>query len=234
MRRALVVMALLPALSACGIGRCYKPYDVKSGDTVGSVASRFDIPPEELRRLNKMDRGYELHAGDRIFIPCEYVEGKPAKEQAKSAPSPHAPIAPPAPKSGQGAKEERKAPAPPASVRFAWPVEGEVVRGFTDGKDASGNGLDLKAQAGGSVRAAAEGKVEYAGTPANAYGPMVLISHDDGFYTVYSRLGSIAVKKGDSVAGSKVIATAGTEGYVHFEVRAGKRAVDPVLYLPKR
>lgn len=236
MRRVLLLAMTLPVLASCGIGRCYKPYDVKSGDTVSSIASRFDISAEELRRLNRMERDYELHSGDRLFIPCEYVEGKSAKAQVKTAPTPHTQTAPTAAPSQdrERKEEERGAPAPSPSVRFTWPTDGEVVRGFKDGKDASGNGLDLKASAGGTVRAAAAGKVEYAGTPANAYGPMVLISHEDGFYTVYSRLGSIAVKKGESVQKSKAIASAGTEGYIHFEVRAGRKAVDPVLYLPKR
>lgn len=232
MRAAILALIVAPLIAACGIGRCYKPYDVKSGETVGSVSSRFDMSQEELRRLNRMDSGYELHAGDRLFIPCEYSETKQDKQQSAKAPAPSAPVI--SSKQDAPKKEDPKTSAPPPSVRFSWPVDGQVVRGFTDGKDASGNGLDLKSPAGGSVRAAASGRVEYAGTPANAYGPMILLSHEDGFYTVYSRLGSISVKKGESVPNLKVIGSAGTEGYIHFEVRAGRRAVDPVLYLPKR
>lgn len=227
---ALLIFILL---TGCGIGKCFEAYDVGRGETIGSVSSKFDMSPDQLRKINHIESDYELHPGDRIFIPCENYAAKPGKaKNADPPPRPHAPAA--QPKKELSRSEAGDKPAAGAFARFAWPLEGEVVRGFTDGRDASGNGLDLKAEPGASMRAGGDGRVEYAGTPANAYGPMVLVSHDGGYYTVYSRLGSISVKKGDKVTMGRVIGSAGSEGYVHFEVRAGRKAVDPLLYLPKR
>lgn len=245
--RAALCAALFSALllTGCGIG-CYKTYYVGRGEDIDEVCSRFEMTPDQLRKENHIEPGYELKSGDRIYIPCSNYEKKDKKKGDASKKSADADLPKPAaPKGGhlpgakpplstEGGRESAKAPTPSASVRFAWPIEGEVLRGFSDGRDAAGNGLDVKASAGGSVRVAGNGKVEYAGTPANAYGPMILVSHGDGFYTVYSRLGAITVKKGQSLEKGALIGTAGAEGYIHFEVRSGKKAVDPVLYLPKQ
>lgn len=126
------------------------------------------------------------------------------------------------------------AAAPTGEARFRWPLAGQVVRGFSEGKDAAARGLDIKASPGRTVRAAGDGVVTYAGTLVPAYGPMVIVAHDGGFHTVYARLGSIEVSVGQRLAAGNPVGQSGQDNYIHFEVRQGETARDPLLYLPRR
>ena len=71
----------------------------------------------------------------------------------------------------------------------------------------------------------------------NGYGYTVVISHGNGFTTLYAHQSTIAVSSGESVAGGDVIGYVGSTGWstgphLHFEVRVDGVAVDPALYLP--
>ena len=77
----------------------------------------------------------------------------------------------------------------------------------------------------------------YSGNALLGFGNMVLLRHANGYMTAYAHNETISVKRGDSVRRGQVIATVGSTGNVaapqlHFEIRKGKRAVDPAKYLP--
>lgn len=97
------------------------------------------------------------------------------------------------------------------------------------------SGVDLGADYGSSVLAAASGKV-IATDRADGYGDYVVILHDDGSQTRYSYLGTVLVKAGDFVLQGETIATAGVSGNsagigCHFELRIDGVIVDPLEYL---
>jgi murein DD-endopeptidase MepM/ murein hydrolase activator NlpD len=86
------------------------------------------------------------------------------------------------------------------------------------------------------VRAAGSGIVAYAGNELKGYGNLVLIRHDGGWVTAYAHNKELFVNRGDSVNRGDVIANAGQTGsvtspQVHFEVRKGATAVDPMKHL---
>jgi murein DD-endopeptidase MepM/ murein hydrolase activator NlpD len=121
---------------------------------------------------------------------------------------------------------------------FTWPVRGEIVSRFGARADGSRNdGIDIAAKQGAPVRAARSGRVHYAGNQLKSYGNMVLIKHDDGWWTLYAHTDQILVREGEAVKKGDVIARVGASGDVakpllHFEMRQGKKAVDPLRYLP--
>lgn len=120
-----------------------------------------------------------------------------------------------------------------------WPVNGKVISGFGPKSGGLANdGVNIAAKEGASVRAAAAGKVAYVGHAIAGYGNMVLIRHQDGKSTTYAHLAKITVKKGAQVRGGEVIGQVGRTGNVasaqlHFGVHAGKKAVDPLKFLPQ-
>ena len=88
----------------------------------------------------------------------------------------------------------------------------------------------------GGVRAAADGVVAYSGNELKGYGNLVLIRHEDGYVTAYAHASELFVKRGDTVKRGDVIAKAGQTGSVsspqlHFEVRKGAVALDPMKFL---
>jgi murein DD-endopeptidase MepM/ murein hydrolase activator NlpD len=132
------------------------------------------------------------------------------------------------------------APAQPedtGSTKFAWPVQGHIIEGYGGSVHGERNdGINIATQDGAPIRAAAAGTVTYTGNELKGYGNLVLIRHDNGYVTAYAHAGSIKVSRGDVVERGQVIGTAGETGDVdrpqlHFEIRKGVQAVDPIQYL---
>ncbi len=102
-------------------------------------------------------------------------------------------------------------------------------------------GIDLAVDEGVPVKAAADGKVIFAGEGAT-YGNLVKVDHGNGIETRYAHNSVLKVKTGDFVRRGQVIALAGHTGrvrgnpgdHLHYEVRIDARAVDPRIYLPDR
>jgi murein DD-endopeptidase MepM/ murein hydrolase activator NlpD len=116
-------------------------------------------------------------------------------------------------------------------------VQGQVVGRY--GPVAGGtqnDGLNIKAAEGTPVLAADSGTVAYVGNELRGYGNLILIKHADGWMTAYAHNAQILVTRGQKVQRGQVVARVGatgavTEPQLHFEVRRGSRALDPMDYL---
>jgi murein DD-endopeptidase MepM/ murein hydrolase activator NlpD len=92
-------------------------------------------------------------------------------------------------------------------------------------------GIDVAQAYGQDVRAAAAGRVVFAGDQG-AYGTMIVIDHPGGRQTRYAHLAVSGVQPGDRVDVGEVIGKSGNSGHstgphLHFEVLEAGRAVDP-------
>ncbi|HEX5263025.1 MAG TPA: LysM peptidoglycan-binding domain-containing protein [Phenylobacterium sp.] len=129
--------------------------------------------------------------------------------------------------------------------RFQWPLKGDLLSDFGVKPTGQRNdGVNIRAEAGAPVRAAADGDVVYAGDQVPGFGNLVLIKHADGWVTAYGHLSRVDVKMQQRVSQGQQIGQAGSTGgvpepQVHFEVRYAPnpleraRPVDPKLVLPK-
>ena len=117
------------------------------------------------------------------------------------------------------------------------PVNGEITAYFGEhGGNWSGghHGVDFGVKEGTPVLSAAGGVVTLAGWNG-VYGKCVIISN--GVYEfLYGHLSEIAVKEGDKIPAGKIIGYSGDTGkstgpHLHFEIREGGRAIDPLLWL---
>jgi murein DD-endopeptidase MepM/ murein hydrolase activator NlpD len=111
---------------------------------------------------------------------------------------------------------------------------GNRVDPFT-GANSFHEGVDLCAPRGTPVFAPADGVVRFAANRAG-YGLTIAVDHGNGVTTWFAHVGSIKVSNGQSVKRGQTIATVGTSGratapHVHYEVRQGGKAVDPVPYI---
>ncbi|MEI4487270.1 M23 family metallopeptidase [Frigidibacter sp. MR17.14] len=96
-------------------------------------------------------------------------------------------------------------------------------------------GVDLAGAYGSPIYATADGTVTRAGW-MNGYGNMVEIKHDFGFETVYGHMSKIRVSVGDRVSRGEQVGDMGSTGrstgtHLHYEVRPGGNAVDPMTYI---
>jgi murein DD-endopeptidase MepM/ murein hydrolase activator NlpD len=171
-----------------------------------------------------------------IAFPSPAAPPQGNRTQGKLSRPAAEPATPPAePDEKEGAAEAE----PPArsTGHFPWPVRGRVLAGYGETKEGGHNaGINIAASRGAPVRAVDGGVVAYAGNEIRGYGNLVLVKHPSGFISAYAHLDELLVKRGDTVGRGQVIAKVGNTGGVsepqlHFELRRGKKAVDPREFL---
>lgn len=137
-----------------------------------------------------------------------------------------------------GEKNDETSPA--ASARkgsFVWPVPGRVTARF--GRQPNGmvyNHIRITTRDHAQIVAAASGTVIFS-APLRDFGETIIIKHPDDFATVYTHLGSRAVKADTRIEKGAIIGLVGKsekkgEGYINFEIRQQNKAKNPLLFLP--
>ena len=96
-------------------------------------------------------------------------------------------------------------------------------------------GVDFAAPSGTPLYATADGVVTYAGW-SSGYGRLVKIQHEFGIETRYAHLSKLRVKVGQRVSHGDRIGDMGATGrvtgvHLHYEVRVGGKAVNPMIYI---
>ena len=201
------------AASAChGVIAGY--YCVKPNDTLQSVAFAFGRTARDVAQWNSLEENAPLHAGQTLRMgPPDWRawhDGASAQAQPSAG-----------------------AVSASASSRFVWPVSGVIVREF--GADGA-RGIEITGHAGTPIRAAAPGRVVYAGDSIKAYGLMVIVKHENGYVTAYGNNRRLLVAEGDPVQQGASIAEMGAradgQALLQFEMREGGKPVDPLAHLP--
>lgn len=211
---------------------------VRRGESLYSIARQYNVDVTSLSRVNNLQTPYSLSPGQKLLLPASVSSAAGSATAASSKATANA-----AQNTSKRTSYQRPAESytPPASTRktkFMWPVNGTVVSGFGNlGSGRKNDGINIKAALGTAVKAADSGTVAYAGNELKGFGNLILIKHSDGWITAYAHCDRLFVKKGQKVARGEKIATVGSSGSVttpqlHFEVRAGKKAVNPRSYLP--
>jgi lipoprotein NlpD len=155
--------------------------------------------------------------------------GTAAQKQPETVPRKPATEKKPAAKSAGSAK--------PVKGLFAWPVQGKVINKFGTRGQKVYKGIEIGVPSGTRVSAAASGKVIYSGNAIPGYGNLVILEHSDSYFSVYGYNQKNLVKMDDFVGQGDEIALSGVppsgqSARLHFEIRKGKSAVNPILYLP--
>ena len=128
--------------------------------------------------------------------------------------------------------------------RLDWPVDGNIIYQFgrlvnPNNTTTRWNGIGIAAAEGTPVKAVAAGVVALVDESFGTYGRTVVIQHGGNDYSIYSSLGKISVAKGMRITKGQAIGTVGKsdpdmEPHLHFEMRPGQRAVDPLEWLRSR
>lgn len=199
--------------------------------------------------------------GDTLDQPVSGSAAIADRPSAQPTPRPAAkPSDPPAAASARletapsAAPSVQPAPTPtpaPAPLVFTWPVKGEIVAGFsvealaynqTMGDWRTHNGLDIAADRGAQVLAAAAGTVS-ALYQDDLMGTVVEIDHGQGLVSQYANLAATpTVKVGDAVSTGTIIGSvggtaaleSGLASHIHYALLKEGYPVDPADYLPQR
>jgi len=205
-------------------------YTVKRGDTLYSIALEHGHEYRELAQWNSLDDPTKISVGQvlRVSPPpgpppqpaVSLGQGRSSGGRIESRPIASVPEQKAAP------VEQPKLELGP--LTFAWPVKGKVVAGFAEPRQ---KGIDIAGKSGDPVIASAAGRVTYVGSGIPGLGKLIVIKHDQGYLTVYAHNRELLVKEQQSVTRGQKIAELGDK--LHFQIRKGSAAVDPMLYLPR-
>jgi len=222
-------------------GRYHK---VMRGDTVASIARSYGVKAQDIAEQNNIENQGDLEVGSKLYIPekqkragfkklpfGKILGGSDEKEKGRSRGS------------NKYARESKEFEESGDSIRvdhgrFAWPVKGGLISQFGIRNGRRHDGVDLKGDTGDPIKAAGKGKVVFSGQ-MRGYGNLIIVRHKDDFFTVYAHNSKNIAKKDQTVKEGDLIAKVGRTGratgpHLHFEVRHGQNARNPLFFLPHR
>lgn len=134
----------------------------------------------------------------------------------------------------------RRANAVVAAAGYRWPMSNFTITTYFGRRGVFQRfhtGIDLAAPAGTPIYAARAGQVDTAGWSRFGYGLHVILDHGGAQETLYGHMSRIAVRPGQWVARGDLLGYVGSTGWstgphLHFEVRVGGAARNPLAYLP--
>ncbi|MEI6222733.1 MAG: M23 family metallopeptidase [bacterium] len=201
-------------------------YDVQQGDTVDAIAKRFKVDPELVIKNNDIVDPQGLAIGRKLVLPGVFATPVTVASSSSTSSTTQRSSSS---TSSSVSRNKVQAQAPSGgSASFGWPVSpGSAYRsqGFHGGHP----GWDLASYGGKNVPifAAAGGKVIFSGWAGHggcgSYGNKVMISHPNGYTTLYGHFYKVYVGSGEQVSRGQVIGLMGTTGcstgvHLHFEI----------------
>jgi lipoprotein NlpD len=220
-------------------------HTVKPGQTLYRIAMTYDVDEAHLAQINNISDPTQLKVNQKIFIPdatsrrnvpATVVKPSPVTSSGTAAQKRPETVAR-QPETGKKPAAKSTGSAKPVKGIFAWPVQGKVINEFGTRGQKVYKGIEIGVPRGTRVTAAASGKVIYSGNAIPGYGNLVILEHSDSYFSVYGYNQKNLVKMDDFVGQGDEIALSGVppsgqSARLHFEIRKGKSAVNPILYLP--
>jgi len=213
-------------------------YSVKKGDSLYSISKQFGSNLFTIARLNSISPPYTIFPGQILRIPNIFTVSNNTPETNKLNLKKRLEKKPIETKKNKNSLEPKQRDITlGAKENFLWPVKGEVMSKFGPaGKGLHNDGINISVPEGTEVLAAQSGTVAYSGNELQGFGNLLLIKHSDGWMTAYAHNSLLMVSRGDEVRRGQIISRAGSSGNVstpqlHFEIRRGTKAVDPLKYL---
>ena len=218
---------------------------VQQGDTLYSISREYKVSVSALAKRNRIRAPFRLNIGQRLDLPfAQKIMQAERSTSQKGEKKTRDPKAHPKNRKNRSTrpagKQKELRPPQRSSSRFLWPVSGKVISKFgSKGKGLHNDGVNIAAAAGSPVRAAENGVVAYDGNELGGFGNLILIKHSGNFVTAYAHNAELLVRRGQRVRRGQTIAKVGRTGTVarpqlHFEIRKGRRPVNPLRYLSRR
>ncbi len=233
-------------------------YRVKAGETLYSIALRFDKDYKELAKINNLDEKFTIYVDQQlrldtadvetpasntvaatkpVTVPSKPIVAKPLKdpkEQVASTSTPKKPsetVVKNTPSVGSNVQATTKG----GSLTWGWPVTGQLLKQFSS-EGVGSKGIDIAGKRGDTVKASADGVVVYAGEGLVGYGKLIILRHNDEYITAYAHNDRLIAGEGQRVKLGQNIAELGSTGTdrdkLHFEIRYKGKPIDPITILP--
>jgi murein DD-endopeptidase MepM/ murein hydrolase activator NlpD len=197
-------------------------HEVKSGDTLESVAKKYEAEPQAIVDFpfNDVPDDFKLAQGQILIVPGGYIP------EPKAPPRTRVPA--------YIAQAPGTTFQAPGGGNFIWPT---TTSGISQYFAWYHPGIDMPNRVAPAVYSADGGTVVVAGWPDNyGYGNRVVVDHGNGYQTLYAHLSNIYVSAGQTVSRGQAVGQMGSTGrstgtHLHFEVRYKGIAVNPLAIL---
>lgn len=181
-------------------------YIVGPGETALGIALKHGMSLSELVTLNKLTSPYEVKTGQKLKVIAKSDKVIPKKPKLK---------------------EE--------TLKFRWPVAGTITSSFgAQNNGANHDGIEILVDQDSDIMTSAKGEVVYIGNEVGSYGNLVIIHHNNNWFSSYGHLTKITVKKGQVVKAGQVIGNNVKNSKLYFSLRNGQKALNPLKLLPKQ
>ncbi len=243
-RVRLIVLVLATLLVACsspfvsyGDGRYSKRYQqtthtVRKGETLYSIAWQHGVDYRKLAVWNNISRPYTIFPGQKIKLAGKQEKKSAPKTKTKVV-SKHRIVTRSTNKKYAALQENKKN----TKITWRWPTAGKIISRYSD-KDPGKKGLDIAGRIGQPIYAAARGEVVYSGNGLRGYGNLIIIKHNDIYFSAYAHNRHLFVKEAEKVKLGQKIADMGnseaSRPMLHFEIRRNGKPSNPLRYLPNK
>ena len=208
-------------------------YRVQRGDTLYSIAWQYGYDVRDIAYWNRLRPPYTIYPQQKIRIKPRIVKSatKPASMGKKSSPKKASK------KKTKWTPKKKKTSTRPRKISWQWPTKGKIIAKYS-ARESGKKGLDIAGKKGQPVYSAAGGEIVYSGSGLRGYGKLVIIKHNETFFSAYAHNRRLFVKEQQRVKKGQHIADMGSseakQAMLHFEVRRNGKPVDPLRYLPRR
>jgi len=251
----------VPGDNASTPAACLVAYTVQNGDTLTSIAQKFNTSADSIAYINDLSSPDRISVGKELSVMqngsgamVKVSNGDTLGDIAKRYGVAVSEVVKANDldnvndiSAGQvlllpGATIARPAQSLSRSSTFIWPLKGTITSAFgrrihpVSGDESYHEGIDIAGASGKKVYAAGSGEISFLGWFGD-YGRLIIIDHGDGIETRYGHLSDYDAAEGDYVHAGDVIGYVGQSGnvtgpHLHFEVRRDGDPVNPRNYLP--
>ena len=205
-----------PTSSSSHTGKRPAVHVVQGGESFYSIAIRYGLDYKTLAAWNNMSTKDVIFRGQKLKL---YPPNNSTSTSSSSNNS-----------------SSTRSSTNTSSLKIQWPLKGRIINRFNDA-DRTIKGIDIAGQVGQRIKAAAGGKVVYAGSGLVGLGNVIVLKHSDTYLTAYGYNDKLLFSEGENVKQGQEIAIIGiglnNQHMLHFEVRKNGKPVDPMGYLTK-
>ncbi len=207
---------------------------VRKGETLYSIAWQHGVDYRKVASWNNIPRPYTIFPGQKIKLSG--VPGKKSAPETKTkVVSKHRNVA--ASTNKNHAASQKKNNNKNTKITWRWPTNGKIISRYSS-KDPGKKGLDIEGRMGQPIVAAASGEVVYSGNGLRGYGNLIIIKHNEIYFSAYAHNRNLFVKESEKVKFGQKIADMGnsetSRPMLHFEIRRNGKPSNPLKYLPKK
>ncbi len=249
MRRRMHVRLIVFVLAALLLTACSSPFVnygdglyskkhqqtihvVRKGETLYSIAWQHNVDYRRVAAWNNIFRPYTIFPGQKIELPGKQ-EKISAPETKTKIVSKHRTVTRIAHRKHVEVRQKNKPQN--TTIKWRWPTKGRIISRYSD-KDPGKKGLNIGGRIGQPIYAAANGEVVYSGNGLRGYGNLIIIKHNDIYFSAYAHNRNLFVKEGEKVKLGQKIADMGnseaSRPMLHFEIRRNGKPSNPLRYLP--